>query len=381
MSMNTARVALSAGALAFAASATAQELPFSDGKWELGKTGVKAERFDERDVLTFDGGIAYRRDVRLQDGTIEFDVQVSRRRSFVYVSFRMVDDENYEEFYLRPHKSGLSDSVQYAPVYQGHSAWQLHHGPGGTAAIVFEPGVWTHVRVVLQGARAALFVGPGDKPALVAPLAREPRPGYIALRGFLPQGALGTGSIARVSNVVVRPEVAGFDFASVPAPPPAAAGVIRAWSVSQSFAPPKEGATDALPGPEATGEFRRLETEPSGLLELHRHVAMPKGSPRAAAAVARLRLRASAAGPRALDLGFSDRVTVFLNGRPLFAGEASYSFDAPRREGLIELSQARVWLPLNAGENDLRLVVSDTFGGWGLMGRFADSGGLEIDAR
>jgi hypothetical protein len=300
----------------------------------------------------------------------------------VYLNFRMVDDGNHEEFYLRPHKSGLPDAIQYAPVFQGQSAWQLHHGPGGTAAVVFEAGAWTHVRVVLQGARAAIFVGAGDTPALVAALAREPRPGYIALRSFLPQDALGTGSIARFSNVVVRPDVVGFDFASVPAPPAkAVAGVIRAWSVSQSFLPPKEAGTGTLPGAEVLGEFRRLETEASGLVELHRYVAMPKGSPRAAAAVARLRVRAASAGPRALDLGFSDRATVFLNGRPLFAGEASYSYDNPRREGLIELAQARVWLPLAAGENDLQILVSDAFGGWGLMGRLADGSGLEIDAR
>ena len=74
-------------------------------------------------------------------------------------------------------------------------------------------------------------------------------------------------------------------------------------------------------------------------------------------------------------------MTVFLNGRPLFAGEASYSFDNPRREGLIELNQARVWLPLTAGDNELQILVSDTFGGWGLMGRLVDASGVEVDPR
>jgi hypothetical protein len=121
-------------------------------------------------------------------------------------------------------------------------------------------------------------------------------------------------------------------------------------------------------------------TRADGLLELHRHVAMPANS-RAAAAVARIHLRAAQAGPRALDLGFSDRAAVFLNGRPVFEGEASYSFDKPRREGLIGYDQARLWLPLQAGDNELAVVVSDSFGGWGLMGRFADPAGLEVEAR
>ena len=73
--------------------------------------------------------------------------------------------------------------------------------------------------------------------------------------------------------------------------------------------------------------------------------------------------------------------THFVNGRPLFRGEGSYSYDAPRREGLIGFDQARLWLPLKAGENDLAVLVSDGFGGWGVMGRFADPRGLLVEPR
>jgi hypothetical protein len=79
------------------------------------------ERVDGRDALSVESGVAYRRDVRLQDGSIDFDVQLTRRRSFVYVMFRMADDRGYEEIYLRPHKSSLPDAVQYAPVYQARA--------------------------------------------------------------------------------------------------------------------------------------------------------------------------------------------------------------------------------------------------------------------
>jgi hypothetical protein len=42
------------------------------------------------------------------------------------------------------------------------------------------------------------------------------------------------------------------------------------------------------------------------------------------------------AAPRnvAFDLGFSDVATVFVNGLQVFRGDASYSFDRPRREGI-----------------------------------------------
>jgi hypothetical protein len=373
--------------------AAAQSLPLTDGGWELKGPSVKLEHYDGRDVLSVENGFAYRRDVRLQDGTVDFDVQVTRRRSFVYLMFRMADDREYEDFYLRPHKSSLPDAIQYAPVYQGASAWQLYHGPGATAAVAFEPGAWTHVRLVLSGEKAAVFVGDLGKPALVIPrLARTAASGYLALRAFTPPGS-GSGPVARFANVSIQPGASPFDFSSgkrddapdqaAPSTPltgPRPPGSVRTWSVSRAFAVPKDLAVPALPAPDVLGEFERVEAEPNGLVELHRYVKLPAADSREAAAVARVRVRADAAGLRRLDLGFSDVATVFLNGRPLFRADAHYSYDNPRQEGLIHFGQATVFLPLEKGDNDLAVLVSDEFGGWGLMGRFADTSGLEITA-
>jgi len=143
---------------------------------------------------------------------------------------------------------------------------------------------------------------------------------------------------------------------------------------------PSQPPPSVLPDSASTGEFQRVPALPTGLVELDRFVRLPQGS-RQAAAVARVHVRATQASRRRLDLGFSDRVTVFLNGSPLYQGEAGYSFDTPRREGLIGYDQASLFLPLDAGDNELAVLVSDGFGGWGLMGRFADASGLAVEAR
>ena len=107
---------------------------------------------------------------------------------------------------------------------------------------------------------------------------------------------------------------------------------------------------------------------------------MPEGS-RVSAVVARLVLTAAAPRVVAFDLGFSDTATVVLNGVPIFTGDASYSFDRPRREGLIGFDQARLYLPLQAGQNDLSVIVTDSFGGWGLMGRLVNAPDVTVGAR
>ena len=374
-------------ALLWTSAAYAQErpLPF-DSNWTLEGDRTSIATVDGRRVLQAETGFGHRRDVTLMDGTIDFDVQLTERRSFVYVYFRVVADAEHEEFYLRPHKSQLPDAVQYAPVWQGRSAWQLHHGPGATAAVGFDDGQWTHVRLVMQGRRAALFVKDMTKPALLVPrLAREPQAGSIALGGFLPANVPGAGPIARFSNVVVRPDVT-FDFAKAIAAEGAAASsaasaepftVIRAWSVSSAFVPTETTRPSAA---ELTGTFKTIDAEPNGLLELHRHVKVPEER-RVSAAVARVNVRASEAGSYAFDFGFSDIATVFVNGTPVFRGDATYSFDRPRREGLIGYDQARLYLPLRAGDNDVAVLVSDTFGGWGIMGRFVSSPKLQLQER
>jgi hypothetical protein len=383
-----------AAGVARPAAAQPRAVSFADGGWQLEGSAAKLERYQDRDVLSVENGVAYRRDVKLMDGTIEFDVQLTRRRSFVYLMFRMAADDEHEEVYLRPHKSSLPDAIQYAPVYQGASAWQLYHGPGATAAVAFEPGAWTHVRLVLRGERAALFVGDLAKPALLIPrLARPPAAGSIALRGFAPPGS-GSGPVARYANLSVDTGPPAFDFASGrsddardqaapagPAVPLAQPGVVRAWSVSRAFAAPNDTAYVQLPDAERLGSFQVVSAEPSGRVVLHRYVKLPSPDARGVAAVARVRVRAASAGLRRFDLGFSDVATVFLNGRPLFRGDQHYSYDNPRQEGLIHYGQASLYLELEKGDNELAVLVSDSFGGWGLMGRFADTSGLEVEAR
>jgi hypothetical protein len=362
-----------------AAPAREQALPFTSG-WDISGTAVRVERGTRGDELVVENGIAYRRDVALEDGAIDFDVNLSDRRSFVYINFRMQTDDESEEFYLRAHKPGLPDAVQYAPVRQRHSAWQLFHGAGSTAAAHFKAGEWTPVRVVLQGRQAALFVGDLSAPVLVVHrLRHDPRPGYIAVRCFTDTASTGTQQAARFANVRVRPGEVPFSFPAAPAPAPATGLVVREWSISKAV-PPGSIAEGALPDASVVGPFDAFATNDDGLLELHRWVRLPAGS-RAAAAVARVAIRSDAARVAALDLGFSDVATVFLNGRPLFRGDGTYSADGPRREGLIGFDNARLYLPLRAGDNDLAIVLSDSFGGWGLMARVRDPAGITVRAK
>ena len=80
-------------------------------------------------------------------------------RAFHGVAWRVLDDDNYESFYVRPHQVGNPDSVQYNPVFNGVASWQLYHVDGFWAAVDFPMREWFTVRVVFAGSRAEVFVG------------------------------------------------------------------------------------------------------------------------------------------------------------------------------------------------------------------------------
>ena len=340
-------------------------LRVTDPAWDL-QPGVTRTEYLARPAFRAVTGRGFHRATRLQDGTIDFDVALNGHRSFVYLQFRMVADGEHEEIYLRPHKSGLPDALQYAPVFRGESAWQLFHREGHTAEVPLAAGRWEHIRLVVSGRQAAVFVGDTITPAMIVPrLARDPEPGYLAIRGFVPDGSRATEA-AFFSNLVVRPGVVPFQ---IPAAKPLAAipGLVREWQLSESFVT-DSGTITALP-PVVGRRWTIARAEEDGLVLVNRHIARPDRA-RRSTILARFQVEATTAGLRRLAVGFSDEMTVFVNGRPLVAARAPYSYDHPRQEGLIGFEQQTVFVPLVAGHNEIVVALTDGFGGWGVMARW-----------
>jgi hypothetical protein len=348
-----------------------------DSGWAL--TGATAEIATHRGVpaVLIDNGRAIRRDVRLENGTIEFDVEFTDARSFVYFQFRMESDGEFEEIYFRPHKSELSDAVQYNPVWRGDTFWQLWHGPGATAAPRLSFNRWTHVRIELDGPRAALFLDADTLPVMVIPLARPPRSGYIGVGASAPNvPALRGARAGVVANIKVRAGDSGYRFPPVAATPAPAAGSVLQWQVSPAFAA-DTGALTALTPQMLTNRERWpvYPVEANGVVAIGRHLTRPRP---VGGAIARLVLQSEGTRAQRLYLGYSDWVTVFVNGQAVFSGNARYSFDNPRQEGLITRTQATLWLPLRDGANEVLLAVTDVFGGWGLSGRLDPADGARL---
>jgi hypothetical protein len=144
-------------------------------------------------------------------------------------------------------------------------------------------------------------------------------------------------------------------------------GVIASWSVSDPF--PESALAGSIPALDGelvdSRTWSPLASEPGGLADLARVNGIRDGRN---TVFARTELHAGRAVTRTLELGFSDRALVFLNGRALYRGDDAYRTRDYRFLGSIGYFDT-LYLPLEQGANDLIVAVSEDFGGWAVQAK------------
>lgn len=306
-------------------------------------------------------GSAILADVAFSDGVIEVDIAVSGARSYPGILFRRQSPADLERFYVRPHRSNgaFSDALQYTPVINGIAGWQLYSGDGFTNFATIPSDEWVHVKLEVKGTQARVFVGDGDDPDLV----------IHELKRGLSTGAIGVmgpkdGS-AFFSNFSFR---ADENLAFDPHPEVAAPiGVMTDWELSQMFeysqidiekSPAEQGMKDLT--------WQAVKGEESGLVDIARFIQRTPGEPDFVWARRSIHVEDDETGK--LEFGYSDYLSVFLNGRLLYTGNAAYRSRSPEFAGVVGLNDT-LFLPLKKGDNELMLLIGESFGGWGFMAR------------
>jgi len=76
---------------------------------------------------------------------------------------------------------------------------------------------------------------------------------------------------------------------------------------------------------------------------------------------------------------YSDEATVFLNGQTLFSGKSAWRYRDQDFNGVMDVENDAVYLPLKRGRNELVLAVKEYFGGWGFICRLDNATGVKAD--
>jgi hypothetical protein len=376
------RLAVRAFLLAFASAVYAQtpqaiSVPADSPRWEL-EGQAKVTEYLGRKCLLLDGGAAILKDFEMRDGVMDVDVATPAARGFFGFDFR-IDEKgaNYEEVYLRQHKSGQPDAMQYTPVLNTGRNWQIYNGPGFTGAVDIPKDTWFHLRMEVMGAQAKLYVKDIDKPALVmTDLKSGVQKGLVALFDL-------TGA-TYFSNFEIRTTPDAAWERRLPAMPP---DTLVKWSLSPAFDALARNLERPLsPAESAAMQWEQVEAEPPGFVVIYRYRDAPHPrvtfqgdfskrldpQPGMKVVYARTNITSDRQQVKKLLIGYSDDVSVFLNGKILYRGRSAQGFRDPGFLGIVNPENDTVYLPLKRGSNELVLAVSELGGGWGFICRLAE---------
>jgi len=354
------------------------QVPADSARWDL-QGQAKATVYRGRRCLQLDGGAALLKDLELADGVVDVDVATPATRGFFGIQFRLDSDGANGEFvYLRQHKSGLPDAMQYTPIFNTGLNWQLYSGPGFIGKVEVPRDAWFHLRLVVAGSQARLYVKDMHHPALVMNDLKSGRhEGQLALYVL-------TG-LTCFSNFTVR---ATPDAAWERQLPPMPPGTLTQWALSPAY----DALARALEQPLSPGErdamqWQDVTAEPPGIVAINRYRDSPhprvsfandfarrlEPQPGMKVVYARTRIVVEHDQVRKLSIGYSDDVSVFLNGQILFRGRSAQNFRDPAFLGIVDAENDAVYLPLKKGSNELLLAVSELGGGWGFICRLSDA--------
>jgi hypothetical protein len=119
--------------------------------------------------------------IRFRDGSIDVDVAGAPAkgapedaRGFIGVAFRVQPDSRFEIIYLRPTNSHADDQLRrnHTTQYSSDPEWPWDRlrkeSPGVYESWVdMETGKWTHMRIVVHGTDASLYVNHAANPCLI----------------------------------------------------------------------------------------------------------------------------------------------------------------------------------------------------------------------
>lgn len=304
-------------------------------------------------------GTGYITDAEFENGIIEFDLAVNGKRSYPGIYFRVQSQEDYEHFYVRPHRSGLyPDALQYCPTTNGIGSWQLFNGNGYTSATEkFPMNEWFHVRIEVLGTRAKVFIGDNNQPSLeIFELYHGNSKGSISLNC----PANGSAFFSNLSYT----EAENMEFGEMPIYDKPI-GLITNWEISQPFRTIdiKFDQTPKMQGIKNI-EWQNATADKRGLIDIAQYHSRQGRAPDFIFAKTNINIEKDSL--LEMKFGYSDAVVIFLNDQPIYYGNSAYTQRDPSFLGIVGLNDA-VFLPLKKGENELMLAVAESFGGWGFI--------------
>lgn len=353
-----------------AAAAGTRDVPMTADRWEtvFGTMEFKEQNGAQAMVMTAEGAAAPK-GLSFRNGTVEFDADPAAMGAGL--AFRMQGLESLELLYFRPQEdcSTKPDCLQYAPFTHQILLWDLFPQYQGSAPL--RPHVWNHVKVVISGRRMNVFVNGATSPTLAIPsLQADTQDGKMAL--------IGPGAFA---NFKVTPDaVEGLASEEEVDPSSSDRRLVRHWQLAPFSELPDGKEPTMADLPKSTADWRALDAERGGLVNVTRVYGLPVKRPTRSFTWLKTTLTSTKAQSQTVAFGWSREVWVFVNGERVYADKNLFQPPSARKppDGRLSLQNGSFVLPLKAGDNEIAVALANNFYGWGLILRLENLDGITL---
>ncbi|WP_339918379.1 family 16 glycoside hydrolase [Yeosuana marina] len=324
-------------------------------KWNVSPEAI-FQRFDNRETLLLNGGRVTVKNHKFTNGTIEVDVYANSNRSFAGITFRK-QNNNMEEVYMRLHKSNQVDAVQYTPIFNNESNWQLFREY--QAMVSFKKNGWNSLRIEVNNKSAEVFVN-DEKVMTIDKLRTDQNSGEIGLFTLFSN---------RFSNFRFTPKDA-VENTKKDSNVPIDSTIIKKWEITKS----KPYKSEELHFENfLKEEYITVETEASGLLPISKYIKKSSSGNFEQNVedyiIASTTVHTSNNETKLFSFDYSDRIIVYLNGKAIFKGNNAFRAKGIQYMGHIDINTNKLYLPLEKGANKIHCVVIDKANGWGLIAK------------
>ncbi|SHI77585.1 family 16 glycoside hydrolase [Aquimarina spongiae] len=332
-----------------------QKIDMIPAKWNVPKDAL-FENFDNRETLVLKKGRATVKNLSFTNGTIEVDIYANPKRSFAGINFRE-HNNHLEEVYMRMHKSNQVDAVQYTPMFNNESNWQLYREH--QAKVPFRDTGWNTLRVEVRNQSAEIFVN-NTRVMTVGKLKTEQYQGGVGLWALF--GNRFSNFKVSHRNIDQKPDLAK--------PANGDPNIITSWKITTSF-PYEENKLNFSSF--AKEEYTSVSTEESGLLPISKYVKKSSAGSfeqnKEDYIVATKTIESENNETRLFSFDYSDKIMVYLNGKLIFKGNNAFRAKGIQHTGHVDINTNKLYLELEKGINNIHCVVIDKANGWGLIGK------------
>ena len=345
-------------------------IPIDTSNWQIQARSYVLEKHRGVNAIYLQAGTMTLKDAEFLNGTIEFDIQLKEEPAFPGIYFRSnLETGDAEQFYVRPHQTGNPDANQAAAATKNITPWQLYFGPKYSFPYDYNFDDWTHVKILVNGDNAQVFLDNSDQPHLSWKLFHKAESGKIILRG-------GNSSGFHIANIKVSHEAPTLENFQ-PIEKEAIPNLVREWEISDMFSEEMLSNPNKL---EPVLRERRwqgkVQVEEGTAANISRIQNLRDGSP-GNTVLAKITITSDTDQIKLFEFGYSDRVVAFLNDEPIYWGNNKWRSRDYRYLGTIGLFDG-IYLNLKKGKNELIMAVSEDFGGWLITGRFKDDSGVRV---